>query len=183
MAMQHTAKPETGSDPGYRKQAWGIVGGTIGLACVLGICIDLVTANVAVEYFSVHHPPVVDSENPWVLAVVWGIGASWWFGAIAGVVLAWINTRRQTPLDSRRILRWVAIACIVLWLVTMAILTGVFAIAGAVAVENRRPTFDHDRRLVAVAVAHQWEYLWGAVALLAVAVKTWRAQEKADVDR
>lgn len=43
------------------KSASAIIGGTIGLACCLGIAMDLVTANVAVEYFTVHHPKLVDS--------------------------------------------------------------------------------------------------------------------------
>lgn len=54
-----------------------IVAGSVGLACLLGICIDLVTANVAVDYFSVHHPRLIPTDNPWVLAVAWGIVASW----------------------------------------------------------------------------------------------------------
>lgn len=47
------------------------------LSCLLGIALDMVTANVAVEYFTGHHPHVVDSDSPWVLALVWGPGASW----------------------------------------------------------------------------------------------------------
>lgn len=48
----------------------------VAATCCLGLAIDLVTANVAVEYFTVHHPKVVDSESPWVMALVWGVGAS-----------------------------------------------------------------------------------------------------------
>jgi hypothetical protein len=93
-----------------------IVVGSVGLACVLGICLDLVTANVAVEYFSVHHPRIAETESPWVLAIVWGIGASWWFGAISGAIVATINHRRQEPLEPTQILKWVSIACFALWL-------------------------------------------------------------------
>jgi hypothetical protein len=31
---------------------------------MLGVCLDLVTANVAVEYFTVHHPKILPTENP-----------------------------------------------------------------------------------------------------------------------
>lgn len=153
-----------------------IVIGCVGLACVLGICLDLVTANVAVEYFSVHHPQIVETESPWVLAIVWGIGASWWFGAISGVIVATINHRRQEPLEPTPIFKWVSIACFAIWLIMIAILLGVFAIASMVPEESRRPTFDDDRRLIAVAMAHQCEYILGAMALLIIAMKTWRSK-------
>lgn len=164
--------PETQLMNPALKRFLTIVVGSVGLACALGICLDLVTANVAVEYFSVHHPRIVETESPWILAVVWGIGASWWFGAIAGVVVGAINQRRQAPLEAARILKWASLACLVLWLVMIGILLAVFAIASTIPQESRRPTFDYDRRIMAVAMAHQSEYILGAVALLIIACKT-----------
>lgn len=153
-----------------------IVLGAIGLACLLGICLDMVTANVAVEYFSVFHPKVVESEQPWLLAIIWGIGASWWFGGIAGVIVGAINHRRRTPLAPLRILKWVAVACVVLWLIMIAILLAILAFASTIPEEARRPTFDYDRRIMAVAMAHQFEYVLGAIAVVIIAIKTWRAK-------
>lgn len=155
-----------------------IVFGATGLACLLGISLDLVTANVAVEYFSVHHPQLVATESPWALALIWGVAASWWFGAISGVIVASINHRRRDPLEPLRILKWTLVACIAIWLVMMAILVAVLAIASAVPVEQRPATFDADRRLVAVAVTHQSEYVLGAFALLVIAVMTWRSRPR-----
>lgn len=155
--------------------------GTIGLACTLGLCLDVVTANVAVEYFTVHHPRVVDSRSPWVMALIWGIGASWWFGAIAGAALAWINHRRTQPLAPRRILKEVAIACAVLWCVMISILVAIYLFAGTIPEEIRRPSFESDRRIMAVALAHQFEYLLGGIALVIVGVRLWRARAGAGV--
>lgn len=163
--------------PALRRFLTIVFGSTI-LACVLGVCLDLVTANVAVEYFSVHHPTIVPTENPWALAWIWGIAASWWFGAIAGLIVASINHRRQQPLEPFRILRWVVIACVVLWIVMIAILVSVMAISGTIPVEQRPTTFESDRRLVAVAMAHQYEYILGAIAMLIVSVMTWRAKSR-----
>jgi hypothetical protein len=156
--------------------------GSTGLACLLGICLDLITANVAVEYFSVHHPRIVPAENPWALAVVWGVAASWWFGAIAGVIVAAINHRRQHPLEAMRILKWTFIACIVIWLMMIGILLSVLAITSRIPLDERPATFEHDRRLIAVAVTHQFEYILGAVALLVIAIMTWRSNYQGTID-
>lgn len=150
--------------------------GSTFLACLLGICVDLVTANVAVEYFSVHHPKILPTENPWALALFWGVAASWWFGAIAGGIVALINHRHQEPLEPIRILRWIAFACIALWITMIAILLTVMGISNTIPIEQRRATFESDRRLVAVAMAHQYEYILGAVALLVVAFITWKSK-------
>lgn len=163
------------------KNYWTVVLGVTLLSCLLGICLDLVTANVAVEYFSVHHPTVIESENPWVLAMIWGVGASWWFGAITGLVLATLNHyRKPKPLGPRRILNWTAIACGVLWLLMIAVLVGIYLFAEYVPEAKRTETFEHDRRLIAVAMAHQYEYILGGIALAILAVLTWRAKEQVE---
>lgn len=139
------------------------------MACLLGIAMDLVTANVAVKYFTVHHPRLVDSESPWVMAVVWGVAASWWAGAIAGIILALVNIRLRLP--PKRVLRMVAISCTALWVLMMLVLFGVYALAGLVPVESRTINYEADRRLMAVAVAHMSEYLLAALATVVVAVR------------
>lgn len=153
-----------------------IVLGAMLLSCLLGIALDLVTANTAVAYFSVHHPRIVASDDPWVLAVVWGVAASWWFGLIAGIIVAFINHRRREPLPPRRILTWAALASAILWLVMIAILVTILILSSRIPLDQRRPTFESDRRLVAVAMAHQFEYLLGGIALIIIAIATWRAR-------
>jgi hypothetical protein len=153
-----------------------IVFGSTVLACLLGICLDLVTANLAVEYFTVHHPQVLSTENPWALALLWGVVASWWFGAVAGMIVASINHRRQQPLEAIRILKWTAIACVALWMIMISILLTIMAISSTIPIEQRRASFESDRRLVAVAMAHQYEYVLGTIAMLVIAVMTWRSK-------
>lgn len=97
---------------------------------------------------------------------------------IVGAIHCW----RPEPLEPAQILQWVMIACIVLWLVMMAILLAVLAIASTIPREMRQPQFNHDRRLMAVAMAHQYEYVLGAIALLAIAVMTWRYQLRGKLD-
>jgi hypothetical protein len=47
--------------------------------------------------------------------------------------------------------------------------------------DERPATFEHDRRLIAVAVAHQFEYILGGVALLVIAIMTWRPNNQGNI--
>lgn len=55
-----------------------------------GVLHDLVTAHVCVEYFTVGHPQLFEFEtdSPTLLALGWGVVATWWVGAGLGVPLA-----------------------------------------------------------------------------------------------
>ncbi|MCL4691698.1 MAG: hypothetical protein KJ060_04215 [Candidatus Hydrogenedentes bacterium] len=66
-------------------------------AVAYGILHDLVTAHVCVEYFTVAHPRIVDSESPVVLALVWGVMATWWMGLLLGVPLAFACGAGKRP--------------------------------------------------------------------------------------
>jgi len=57
-------------------------------AVVYGVLHDQVTAHVAVEYFTIAHPPVFPTQNPFWLAIGWGVIATWWMGLILGAILA-----------------------------------------------------------------------------------------------
>src|SRR5438552_16041804 len=57
-------------------------------AVVFGILHDLVTAHVCVEYFTIGHPPVFDTDSPTLLAFGWGVIATWWVGVLLGIPLA-----------------------------------------------------------------------------------------------
>ena len=52
-----------------------------------GVAHDLVTAHLSVEYFTVAHPPI-GTDDPFLLALVWGVLATWWVGVLLGVPLA-----------------------------------------------------------------------------------------------
>jgi hypothetical protein len=53
-----------------------------------GILHDQVTAHLCVEYFTIAHPPVFATGSPFLLAVGWGILATWWVGLGLGGALA-----------------------------------------------------------------------------------------------
>lgn len=172
MGLESTSMPSSSSRSGRVAR---LIGGCTLFACLLGVALDVVTANVAVEYFTVHHPRLIASENPWAMAVLWGVAAAWWAGAVGGVFAALVNESRLRPLPPRQILHWVEIACVVLWVVMILILVGIYFAAEMVPLELRRESFESDRRLVAVAMAHQYEYWLGIVAAVVIGFKIRRA--------
>ncbi|MFY0671949.1 MAG: hypothetical protein JXQ87_01010 [Bacteroidia bacterium] len=67
------------------------------LAVFYGICHDLVTAHISLEYFTVGHPKVIESESPVNLALVWGVIATWWVGLILGVIISFAARAGKRP--------------------------------------------------------------------------------------
>jgi hypothetical protein len=65
-----------------------IVGFATLAAVIYGILHDQVTAHVCVEYFTIAHLPVFPTESPFLLALGWGIIATWWVGLPLGILLA-----------------------------------------------------------------------------------------------
>ena len=59
----------------------------VALAIVYGIVHDVVTAHVCVEYFTIGHPTVIGCTSPVMLALTWGVLATWWVGLGLGLLL------------------------------------------------------------------------------------------------
>lgn len=61
--------------------------GIIALALLAGITYgilhDQVTARVCVEYFTIGHPKIFPTTSPTLLAIGWGIVATWWFATVS----------------------------------------------------------------------------------------------------
>ena len=66
-------------------------------AVAYGIVHDQITARICIEYFTIGHPRIVESESPTVLGLVWGIVATWWVGTLLGVPLAVVSLRGPRP--------------------------------------------------------------------------------------
>ncbi|HLN27843.1 MAG TPA: hypothetical protein VK395_08870 [Gemmataceae bacterium] len=84
------------------------------LLCVMsaigfGILHDQVTARVCVEYFTIGHPPVFNTESPTLLALGWGILATWWVGLLLGMPAALASRLGSWPKVTAR--RWVGLIC------------------------------------------------------------------------
>jgi hypothetical protein len=84
-------------------------------AIVYGIAHDSVTSRVCVEYFTIGHPPVFATDSPTLLAFGWGFIATWWVGAILGVLaVAACRLGRWPKIGARRLIRPVVVLLIVM---------------------------------------------------------------------
>ena len=54
---------------------------------IYGIVHDQFTARICIEYFTEFHPPIFATTSPTLLALGWGVIATWWAGAIIGLLL------------------------------------------------------------------------------------------------
>ncbi|HYV35317.1 MAG TPA: hypothetical protein VE988_06410 [Gemmataceae bacterium] len=96
----------------------------IAAAVVYGILHDQVTARVCVEYFTIGHPPVFDTDSPTLLALGWGVIASWWIGLILGVPAALACRAGALPkFQASRLLR--PIGALMLTMAVLALLAGI----------------------------------------------------------
>lgn len=92
-------------------------------AVVYGILHDQITARVCVEYFTIGHPPVFETDSPMLLAIGWGVIATWWAGAILGIPAALLSQIGSWPRCSARQL--VRPICVLL-----AVMAGAALLAG-----------------------------------------------------
>jgi hypothetical protein len=99
---------------------------SIAAAAFYGIVHDQITARICVEYFTVFHPQIIDSQSPTPLGLAWGVVATWWAGAMLGIPLALAaRLGSRTKLTAKD-----ALPLIARLLLVMAVCAGVFGIAG-----------------------------------------------------
>lgn len=92
----------------------------VAAAIVYGIVHDQITARICVEYFTIGHPPVFDTQSPTLLAFGWGVIATWWAGAILGVPAALLAQVGSWPrYDAHMLLRPIGALLVVMALVAL----------------------------------------------------------------
>lgn len=83
-------------------QFLGIILTSVLAAVVYGVLHDQITVRVCVEYFTVGHPKIIESNSPTLLAFAWGFWATWWTGLLLGVGLALTARLGSRPKRSLR---------------------------------------------------------------------------------
>jgi len=161
---------------------------TIALAVIYGIAHDMVTAHVCVEYFTIGHGNRIPTGSPILLALGWGTLATWWAGAILGILIAASARAGDAPRTTlAALLRPAAVLLGTIALASLAAGVAGYALARADAIglsgvlAAEVPTDAHDR-FMADYWAHTAAYgtaLAGTLCLCAwIALRRWRAPDR-----
>lgn len=163
-------------------QAFFIVAVSVLAAISYGIIHDQITARICVEYFTIGHARLIDSDSPTVLALFWGVAATWWVGLPFGLGLA-VAARagRRPKLGVARIRR--PLIMLLCWMFGIAFVAGligfltaragVFRLAGPLA--SRVPGHKHVAFL-AVGWTHSASYLSGILGGMVLWIAVWRSR-------
>lgn len=149
-------------------------------AIIYGILHDMVTAHICVEYFTIAHPYVIDSKSPVMLALVWGVLATWWVGLALGMALAGAARLGGKPPVSFAQLRNPIIAVMAVSALCAVLAAWAGAVLSAIDVIHIAPRWedriapDRHGRFLTVAWAHSASYLAGALAGVTLIWRTWR---------
>src|SRR5262245_53103789 len=164
-------------------QSIAIIFLSVGAAIFDGIVHDQITARICVEYFTIGHPRLIDSDSPTVLGLFWGVVATWWVGLPLGIGLA-VAARygSRGKLDVRDLVRPVLIllGCMSVLAAIAGLVgfvtskMGVFALVEPLA--SRVPKNKHTAFL-ADGWAHSASYLTGMVGGIVLCIVTWRRRK------
>jgi hypothetical protein len=168
--VQPTARPAYT----LRVESIKIIFGCIVAAVLYGIVHDQFTARICVEYFTEFHPPVFATQSPTLLALGWGVIATWWAGAFIGLLLAVAARFGRRPKISANdiapmvlVLMGIMAACAI-----AAGFIGLFAAPVPPAIANMLPPAMH-RRFLAAWWAHSASYLSGFAGGLVLCTLIW----------
>lgn len=151
----------------------------IGAGIGYGVVHDQITARICVEYFTVAHPPVFNTDSPTLLGLGWGLIATWWVGAFLGALLAVAALAGKWPIqpasELTRYVGWLLVSMAVGaftcglagYLLTKQGLVGIAGWESAIP-ESRHSAFAADMW------AHSASYLVGFVGGLGLVVRTLR---------
>jgi len=157
-----------------------IVGGSILASIIYGVIHDQVTARICVEYFTIGHPQLIDSESPTVLGLYWGVVATWWVGLPLGIGLAIAARAGKRPkLDWSQLVR--PILVLLCGMYGIAILAGLIGFLtsnmGVFSLVERLATRVPEEKHIAfltVGWAHSGSYLAGIIGGASLWIVTWR---------
>jgi len=149
-------------------------------AITYGIIHDQITARICLEYFTIGHPRLIDSDSPTILGLFWGIVATWWVGLPLGCGLA--LTARVGPrpkLTTTQLIRplLTLLACMFI-IATIAGFIGFLTARAGIfhlvePLTSEVPASQHVAFLTA-GWAHTASYLSGLIGGIILWIKTWR---------
>lgn len=149
-------------------------------AITYGILHDQVTARISVEYFTIGHERIFNTEDPTLLAFGWGVIATWWVGLSLGIPLA-IACR----FGSKPKFTWRDIAKPIVIMLAISGMAALVAgighyygnLSGPMLVDHRMPGLSM-HRFEAVHRAHITSYECGFLGGLIVILNAWYRRAK-----
>ena len=157
-----------------------IIGLSVLAAIAYGIVHDQITARICVEYFTIGHARLIDSDSPTVLGLFWGIVATWWVGLPLGTGLAIAaRTGKRRKLTATELLPSLGKLLVAMFAVaTIAGGIGYFSSkAGAfILIEPFASKVPADRHVAFLTCgwAHSASYLAGILGGVTLWIRTWR---------
>jgi hypothetical protein len=161
-------------------QSLGIIFLAVVAAIAYGIVHDQITARICVEYFTVGHPRLINSDSPTVLALFWGVVATWWVGLPLGLglaIAARAGRRRKLAAGELFIPVVKLLGCMLAVATAFGAIgfatsrAGIFRLVEPLA--SRVPADKHTAFLVD-GWAHSGSYLAGIVGGVVLCIFTWR---------
>jgi hypothetical protein len=161
-------------------KALAIIGLSVLAAVAYGIVHDQITARICVEYFTIGHARLIDSDSPTVLGFFWGIVATWWVGLPLGAglaVAARTGSRRKlgpkelVPSLARLLLAMFAVATVAGCIGYLTSKAGAFILIEPLA--SKVPA-DRHVAFLTCGWAHGASYLAGIFGGLTLWIRTWR---------
>ncbi len=160
--------------------------GIIALALLAGITYgilhDQVTARVCVEYFTIGHPPIFRTKSPTLLAIGWGIVATWWFALPLGFSLACAARLGEKPKRPANEL----VRPLIVLLTAMALLALVSGTTGYLLAANQSIRADpwvtaniepsNQAAFIADLWAHTASYFGGFAGAIVLCIWVWRSR-------
>ena len=162
------------------KQWVCIIGISVLAAIIYGIIHDQVTARICVEYFTIGHPRLIDSDSPTILGMFWGVVATWWVGLPLGIGLAVAARVGARPkLTCAQLIRPIGVLlCCMFGVAFLAGLIGYFTSSSEIfhlvgRLGKRIPQDKHVAFLTA-GWAHSGSYLAGLVGGIILWTASWK---------
>jgi hypothetical protein len=153
----------------------------IAAAVLYGIIHDQFTARICIEYFTVAHPRILDTTSPTLIALYWGVAATWWVGLMLGVPLAVACRAGSRPrLSASQLVRPIGILlpCMAVCAIIGGTVGFIFASRGIISVGNWAsviPASAH-ARFLADAYSHLASYASGFLGGIVIIV--WAVRER-----
>lgn len=148
-------------------------------AVAFGVLHDLITANLCVEYFTIAHPKVIESQNPVLLAFVWGALATWWVGLILGILIMCFNSiGKVAKIPFSKIKRYVIRLLLIMPLTSLlaGLIGYLLAKTNAIHLIGELAEtipFEKQTAFLAVAWAHVSSYIVGLIGGVVICMKIW----------